>query len=46
MSPVEILRYAASSLLPPGAISLAMTGRGTVKVDDVAVWVLEGAQSS
>ncbi|MBL8165843.1 MAG: hypothetical protein JNJ61_27915 [Anaerolineae bacterium] len=43
---VEILRYATSSPLPPGTISLAMTGRGTVKVDDLAVWILDSAQSS
>jgi hypothetical protein len=38
---VEVLRIADESQLPPGTVSLAMTGKGIVRVDDIEVRVVE-----
>jgi len=43
---VEYLHILDESELPPGTISFGMTGRGTARVDDVEVWVLEPERES
>lgn len=38
---VEYLSILDESELPPGTVSFGITGRGTARVDDVEIWVLE-----
>jgi hypothetical protein len=38
---IDVLRIADDTELPPGTVTLAMTGKGIVRVDDIEVWVLE-----
>jgi hypothetical protein len=37
---VEYLRIPDESEFPPGTVSFAVTGKGTARVDDIEVWVL------
>ncbi len=43
---VEVIHVADKAELPPGAVSLAMTGTGTVRLDNVEVWALPSGKSS